>query len=251
MKRLEGKVAIVTGGSRGIGFAIVERFLEDGAKVAIVGSREETARAAEKKILEKDPNAEVLAVWARAQDENEIKDVFKKVMEKWGSVDILVNNAGISKTKAIEEMTDEDFTSVMDINVNAVFRYSKEAVKVMIENEIAGSIINTSSMVAINGSGNQSAYTASKAAVNGLTKSLARELGKHGIRVNAVAPGVVGTDLVAENVTDEMLAGLQAVTALGRYAEPDEIVGAYSYLASDDASFTTGTIIDVNGGIVV
>ena len=182
-------------------------------------------------------------------DSNEVKNMVEQVVSKWGYIDILVNNAGITATKSILEMTDEDFTSMMDINVTGVFKCTREVAKIM--KERGGSIINTGSMVGIYGGKMQCAYGASKFAVHGFTKSCSKELGMYNIRVNAVAPGVVGTDMVAESVSEQMLQGLKHMTPLGRMADPKELAGAYVYLASDDASFTTGTIIQVDGGIVM
>ena len=247
--KLKDKVAIVTGGSRGIGFAIVESFVKEGCKVAICGSRLETAQKAEDKILELYPDSEVLAIGVKVTDTDEVKEMVKQVVDKWGYIDILVNNAGVTSSKAIIDMTDEDFESVMDINVTGVFKCTREVAKVM--KQQGGSIINTGSLVGVYGGKMQSAYGASKFAVHGLTKSCAKELGMYNIRVNAVAPGVVGTDMVAEHVTEQMLQGLKMMTPLGRMAEPKELAGAYVYLASDDSSFTTGAILQVDGGIVI
>ena len=247
--RLKGKVAIVTGGSRGIGFAIVESFVREGAKVAICGSRIETAQKAVDDILAKYKDAEVMPIGVKVTDSNEVINMVDQVVNKWGYIDILVNNAGVTATKALIDMTDEDFDSVMDVNVRGVFKCTREVVKVM--QKRGGSIINTSSLVGTYGGKMQSAYGTSKFAVNGFTKSCAKELGMYNIRVNAVAPGVVGTDMVAENVSEQMLEGLKRMTPLGRMAQPEELAGAYVYLASDEASFTTGAIIQVDGGIVL
>ena len=172
------------------------------------------------------------------------------VMERWGRVDILVNNAGVTSTKQIFDMTDEDFDAVLRINLSGPFRCIRAVAGIM-RRQRGGSIINTSSMVGTYVGKMQTDYSYSKFGVNGLTKSCAKELGPYGIRVNAVAPGVVGTDMVAQSVDDRMLAALQSLTPLGRMATPDELAGAYVYLASDDASFTTGTILHVDGGIVM
>lgn len=254
MGLLDQKVAVVTGGARGIGFAVVERYIEEGAKVAICGSRLETAQAALDKIMEKYPEAEAMAIGAQMTSTEEIRAMFQAVLDKWGKLDILVNNAGISITKPILDMEDEDFTGLMDINVNGIFRCTREAAKIM--KDRGGCIINTSSLVSRNGSANQCAYTASKFAVNGLTRSNARELGKYGIRVNAVAPGVVMTDMAKEAVLarpdgKQMMDGILQKTALGRTAVPDDLAGAFVYLASDAASFVTGAIIHVDGGIIM
>ncbi len=247
--KLQGKVAIVTGGSRGIGFAIVESFVKEGAKVSICGSCLETAQKAVDNILLNYPNADVMPVGVNVRDTEEVKKMVEQVVEKWGCIDILVNNAGIVATKALIEMTDEDFTSIMDVNVTGIFKCTREVVKIM--KERGGSIINTSSLVGTYGGKMQSAYGTSKFAVNGFTKSCAKELGIYNIRVNAVAPGVVETDMVAENVSEQMLQGLKQMTPLGKMAQPEELAGVYVYLASDDASFTTGAIFQVDGGLVL
>ena len=247
--RLKDKVAIVTGGSRGIGYAIVEKYIQEGAKVAICGSRKSSAEKALKTLQDKYEDAQMLAVAANMGSSEEINQMFDDVVNEWGYVDILVNNAGVSITKEVEEMDDEDFENVMNINVNGVFKCTRAAVNVM--KEKGGSIINTSSLVSKNGSAKQSAYTASKFAVNGLTRSFARELGKYKIRVNAIAPGSVATDMVKENVSDQMAKYMAGVTALERMAEPDEIAGAYVHLGSDESSYTTGSILHIDGGIVL
>lgn len=248
MKKLENKRALVIGGSRGIGFAISDRFLEDGAVVAVCGTRAETAEEAVKKLKAKHPGGKVTAVHADIRSTEEVRAMFREALNFLGGLDILVNNAGITSAAPLEQTTDESFLTMMDINVNGMFRCTREAVQYMKEN--GGSIINTSSMISDNGGANQCGYTASKFAVNGLTRSFARELGKYKIRVNAVAPGVVETDMVRESVTDQMKAYLQKVTALERTAAPAELAGAFAWLASDDASFATGAIIRVDGGIV-
>lgn len=247
--RLEGKVAIVTGASRGIGFAVAEAFAREGAKVAVCGSKLETAQKGVDKILQKYPNAELLPIGVSMTNSEEISQMVETCVKHFGTVDTLVCNAGITRTKAIMDMTDDDFDSVIHINLGGAFKCIREVAKVM--KEKGGSIINTSSMIGTYGGAMQSAYATSKFAINGLTKSAAKELGSYNIRVNAVAPGVVGTDMVTEAVSDEMLQGLKSMTPLGRMADPTELAGAYVYLASDESSFTTGAIIAVDGGIVM
>ena len=247
--KLKEKVAIVTGGSRGIGLAIVEGFVKEGAKVAICGSRIETAQKAVEQILSTYPDADVMPIGVKITDTEEVKNMVEQVVTKWGYIDILVNNAGITATKSVTDMTDDDFNTMMDVNVTGVFKCTREVAKIM--KEKGGSIINTGSLVGLYGSKFQTAYSASKFAVHGFTKACAKELGMYNIRVNAVAPGVVGTDMVSESVSEQMLQGLKSMTPLGRMAEPKELAGVYVYLASEDASFTTGTIISVDGGIVL
>lgn len=248
--RLENKVAIITGASRGIGFAIAEAFVREGAKVAVCGSRLSSAEKAVSILREKYPQAEMLPIGVNVNDTEEIKSMVSAVVDKWGRVDVLVNNAGVTSTKSILEMTDEDFTSVIDINLVGPFKIIREVAKVMRDNG-GGSIINTSSMVGSYGGKMQTAYSSSKFGINGLTKSCAKELGQYNIRVNAVAPGAVATDMAKEFTSDKMRQFLAMMTPLGRMAEPDELAGAYVYLASDEATFTTGTIVNVDGGIVM
>ena len=246
---LEGKVAIVTGASRGIGFAVAKAYACEGARVAVCGSREETAQKAVQELQKLCPGAQLLPVGVDVSDGEAIRAMVARVVERWGKIDILVNNAGVTGAKPIFDMTDEDFESMIDINLTGPFKCTREVAKVM--KQTGGCIINTSSLVGTYASRMQTAYVASKFGINGLTKACARELGPYGIRVNAVAPGVVQTDMVAQSVDGQMLAALKGMTPLGRVAQPDELAGAYVYLASDAASFTTGAILAVDGGIVM
>ncbi len=248
--RLEGKVAIVTGSSRGIGFSIADSFVREGAKVLICGSRQESADKAVAMLKGSYPDADILGLGFDVNDTDEIKRMVDTVVSRWGRIDVLVNNAGVTSTKSILEMTDEDFTSVIDINLVGPFKMIREVAKVMKENG-GGSIVNTSSMVGTYGGRMQTAYSSSKFGINGLTKSCAKELGQFGIRVNAVAPGAVATDMAKQFTDERSRQMLTMLTPLGRMAEPDELAGAYVYLASDESSFTTGTIINVDGGIVM
>ncbi|NCB33408.1 MAG: SDR family oxidoreductase [Erysipelotrichia bacterium] len=247
--RLENKVAIVTGASRGIGYSIAEQFVKEGAKVVLCGSRQESAEKAVGKLKEQYPNAEIMPAGVDVTDSISIANLVSEVNDKYGYIDILVNNAGVTSAKQIFEMSDEDFDSVIRINLAGPFKFIREVSKIMKEH--GGSIINTSSMVGTYGGRMQSAYSSSKFGINGLTKSCAKELGQYGIRVNAVAPGVVATDMMKNSVNDQMLEGLKKVTPMQRIADPSELAGAYVYLASDEASFTTGTIVHVDGGIVM
>lgn len=247
---LENKVAIITGSTRGIGNSIARLFLENNAKVVICGSNEENALKAVNKMKEElnitDDN--IMGIGLNMKDTSTIKDSIDKVINKWNKIDILVNNAGITSNVSLLDSTDEDFMEMFQINFFGVVSLTREVVKYM--KSTGGSIINTSSMVANYGARNQSAYASSKFAINGLTKSLAKELGMYNIRVNAVAPGVVATDMMSI-VTEEMKQGLLRMTPLNKMAEPQDLAGAYLYLASDLSKFTTGTIIQVDGGLVM
>lgn len=247
---LDNKVAIITGSTRGIGNSIARLFLENNAKVVICGSTEENALKAVNKMKEElnltDDN--IMGIGLNMKDTSTIKESVDKVITKWNKIDILVNNAGITSNVSLLDSTDEDFMEMFQINFFGVVSLTREVVKHMKEN--GGSIINTSSMVANYGARNQSAYASSKFAINGLTKSLAKELGMYNIRVNAVAPGVVATNMMSI-VTEEMKQGLLRMTPLNKMAEPTDLAGAYLYLASDLSKFTTGTIIQVDGGLVM
>lgn len=246
MGLLEGKVAIVTGGTRGIGFGIVEKFLEEGAKVALFGSRQETVDAALEKIKKKDPNAAVMGLHPALDDPNAIADAFKQVTDTFGGLDILANNAGTDSRTKLVDYTLEEFRKVMDLNVEATFICSQAAARIMIAQGKGGSIINTSSMVSLYGQPSGCAYPTSKFAVNGMTKSLARELAAHKIRVNAVAPGVTHTDMV-DALPKEVIEPLIKTIPLGRMGEPEDIANAFAFLASDMASYVSGVVLSVDG----
>ena len=247
---LENKVAIITGSTRGIGNSIARLFLENKAKVVICGSTLENALKAVNKLKEElnlsDDN--IMGIGLNMKDSSSIKEAVNNVINKWNKIDVLVNNAGITSNVSLLDSTDEDFMEMFQINFFGVVSLTREVVKHM--KETGGSIINTSSMVANYGARNQSAYASSKFAINGLTKSLAKELGMYNIRVNAVAPGVVATDMMSI-VTEEMKQGLLRMTPLNKMADPTDLAGAYLYLASDLSKFTTGTIIQVDGGLVM
>lgn len=241
---LENKVAIITGATRGIGFATAKLFLENHAKVVILGSKQESVEKALAQ-LEGTYKDQVLGFYPNLMKEEEVRKVFEETERVFGKIDILVNNAGVSSSTPIENYEFSDFEKIMDLNVNAMFLCSKIATEYM--RKIGGGVIlNTSSMVSIYGQPSGSAYPTSKFAVNGLTKSLARELGKDHIRVNAVAPGVIRTDMVA-SLPKEMLAPVVAQIPLGRMGEPEDIANAFVFLASDKASFITGAILSVDG----
>lgn len=278
------RAVIVTGGTRGIGLATARAFLEKGARVIIFGSREETVQKAleslgdEKDALERAEHAkglktrargsEIAGYWPKLTDFIEVESVVQEIRRKFGRIDVLVNNAGVAANQKLEQTTSEEFQRVVDLNLQAVFNMCKAVVPVMKEQgsetaeqgpstteqgsaEFArrfdtGVILNTSSMVSIYGQPSGVAYPASKAAINGLTKSLARELAPFGIRVNAVAPGVINTDMVA-NLPDEMIEPLIKSIPLGRMGESEDIANAFLFLASELASYITGVVLQVDG----
>lgn len=246
---LDGKVAIVTGGTRGIGYAIVQKFLEAGARVALFGSRQETVDKALDQIREGKEEAEVMGLFPALENYQEVAEAMETVRNQFGRLDILVNNAGISARETLYDYRPEDFEKIIQLNVNGVFHCTKAAAPIM-KNQGGGSVINMSSMVSIYGQPAGCGYPASKYAVNGLTKSLARELGQDQIRVNAVAPGVTRTDMVAA-LPKEMVQKISGAIPLGRIGEPEEVADAVLFLASDLAAYVTGTVLSVDGATQV
>ena len=240
---LTGKTAIVTGGTRGIGLAIVKKYLENGANVAVAGSRKESVDKALAQLSEYE--GRVMGIWPDLCSPEEAAAAFASVKEEFGSLDILANNSGLSSRTSLYDYTVEEFSKVMDLNVKAVFVCSQAAARIMKE-QGGGVIINTSSMVSVYGQPAGCAYPTSKFAVNGLTRSLARELAKDHIRVNAVAPGVTKTEMV-DALPKELVDRISAGIPLGRVGEPLDIANAYLYLASDLASYVTGDILHVDG----
>ncbi len=242
---LPGKVAIVTGGTRGIGFAVVRTFLNNGATVVLFGSKEESVQKALTKLKQENPNYQVIGMHPDITDMRAVERAFADIKSRFGKIDILVNNAGISASDSLYNYEEEEFDKIIDLNLKAVFNCSKVGAKYMKENG-GGVILNTSSMVSIYGQAAGCGYPASKFAVNGLTKSLARELGRDHIRVNAVAPGVIHTDMV-DSLPEEMIKPIIASIPIGRMGEPEDVANAFLFLASDLASFITGAILSVDG----
>lgn len=245
MKPFEGQVAVVTGGSRGIGFAIVKEFLTDGAKVVLFASRQETADKAIAQLKEEVPGCEVEAMWPKLTDAEAVKSAMEQIHTQFGRIDILVNNAGTSDATPFDQYTSDIFQKVMDLNVTAMYNATRAVVPYM-EEQQKGVIINISSMVSITGQPSGVAYPTSKFAVNGFTVSLARELGPKGIRVDAVAPGIINTDMMRA-VPKSVIEPLIARIPLRRLGEAEDIANAVCFLASDKASYITGAILSVDG----
>lgn len=244
---LKDKVCVVTGGTRGIGKAIVEEFLNEGATVIFFGSREETvAKALEEYKKEYD---KVEGAWPNLMDGESIKAEIERIVKKYGRIDVLANNAGVADDVSVYDYDVDKFAKIMDLNVKGVFNAIVATIPHMKE-QGGGSIISTSSMVSKYGQTRGVGYPASKFAVNGLTISLARELGPDGIRVNAVAPGITNTDMM-KNVPKEMIEPLIQNIPLRRIGEPEDIAKAYSFLASDKASYISGTVLNVDGAMLV
>ena len=241
---LSKKVAIVTGGTRGIGLEIVRTFLENGAKVVLFGSRKESVDNALTELKKENPNYDVRGYYPNLVNENEIKEIFESVKNEYGHIDILVNNAGISSSTKIADFTEEEYDRISDLNIKSVFVCSKIAASYLEKSK--GVILNTSSMVSIYGQKSGVMYPASKFAVNGITKSLALELAPKGIRVNAVAPGIIETDMV-KKLPKEMIEPLIKSIPLGRIGIPKDVANAFLFLASDMASYVTGIVLSVDG----
>ena len=243
--RLKNKIAVVTGGSRGIGYATVKAFLREGATVVLTASRQETAEKAVQQIRQEYPDKTVEGIWPNLGNLESVKKAFAAIVEKYGRIDILVNNAGMSESTPITDYTDALFDKVMNLNVYGAFDCTKVAVEYMIAQR-QGVILNTSSVVSKYGQPSGVAYPMSKFAVNGLTISLARELGPKGIRVNAVAPGITETDMM-KAVPEEVISPLIAKIPLRRLGQPEDIANAFVFLASDEASYITGVVLNVDG----
>lgn len=241
---LKGKVAVVTGGTRGIGFATVKKFLENEAKVVLLGSKQETVEKAIKELKQINSSYEVIGFYPNLSSKEEMDEVFKKVKEIYGHIDILINNAGISSKTKIEDYTDEEYEKITNLNIKSVFNCSKEIIPYL--KETKGVILNTSSMVSIYGQPSGVMYPTTKFAVNGITKSLARELAPYGIRVNAVAPGIINTDMVAK-LPKEIIEPLIKTIPFGRIGEPEDIANAFLFLSSNLSSYITGVILSVDG----
>ena len=241
---LKGKVAVVTGGTRGIGFATVKKFLENEAKVVLLGSKQETVEKAIKELKQINSSYEVIGFYPDLSIKEDMDEVFKKVKEIYGHIDILINNAGISSKTKIEDYTDEEYEKITNLNIKSVFNCSKEIIPYL--KETKGVILNTSSMVSIYGQPSGVMYPTTKFAVNGITKSLARELAPYGIRVNAVAPGIINTDMVAK-LPKEMIEPLIKTIPFGRIGEPEDIANAFLFLSSNLSSYITGVVLSVDG----
>lgn len=245
VSRLTGRVAIVTGASRGIGAAIARRLAGDGAIVIVTYARQEEAAVAIARDIES-LGGEAEPVRADMADLKAVRALFGASMANYGRVDILVNNAGVAEFVPIDKIDAEHYTRIFDVNVRGPMFAMQEAAKVMAS---PGRIINVSSGAAQAAPPGASVYAASKAALETLTRSLAGELGAKGITVNAVSPGITETDMLAENIPAAVQQRMVANTALGRLGTPDDIADAVAFLASDEARWITGQVIGVNGGL--
>ena len=245
---LTDKTAVVTGGSRGIGRAIAVALAAEGAKVAVIYAG--NAAAAEETLsLIKEQGGEAVAMQCDVADDAAVSDMINAVKEQFVSVDILVNNAGITRDGLLMRMKEGDWQAVLDTNLTGVFHCTKAVTKLMMKQR-SGAIINITSVVGQTGNAGQANYAAAKAGMIGFTKSVAKELASRGIRVNAVAPGCIDTDMTAvlsDAVKEDMLKSIP----LGRVAQPEEVAKAVVFLASDNASYITGQVLNVDGGMVM
>jgi 3-oxoacyl-[acyl-carrier protein] reductase len=249
-KRFEGRVAFVTGGSRGIGKAIVERFAEEGAKVAFIDLNEEALNATANELREK--GYEVYAKVASVTDREQVETTVKEIVDQFGSIDILVNNAGVIRDNLLFKMTDDDWETVMNVHLKGAFYCARAVQKYMVEKRY-GRIINISSTSALGNRG-QANYAAAKAGIQGFTKTLAIELGKFGITTNAVAPGFIETDMTRATAQrlgisfEELIQASVEKIPVGRSGKPEDVAQAVAFFADEKSSFINGQVLYVAGG---
>ncbi|SES82166.1 3-oxoacyl-[acyl-carrier-protein] reductase [Natronincola peptidivorans] len=245
--RLKNKVAVVTGSARGIGKSIAEKYAAEGARIVLV---DRSLEDVEKTIKEmKESYSEVYGYGMDVTDRSQVQQVFERIAKELGTVDILVNNAGITADAQMYKMTGEQWDNVINVNLTGVFNCSKEAVKIMREKEY-GKIINISSVVGLYGNFGQVNYAATKSGVIGMTKTMAKELGRKNVNVNAVCPGFIATEMT-EKMPEKVLTMMKEKAPLNRLGTPEDIANACLFLASEEASFVTGTVLSVDGGIVL
>lgn len=244
MGQLDGKVAIITGAAQGIGKVTAQRFVEEGAMVYAWDINEEKGVA-----MSKELGASVVFQQVNTTSFTEVEKAVGAIVEERGRIDILINNAGITRDASLKKMTPEQWQQVIDVNLTGVFYCTKVVASQMSEQQY-GRICNASSVVGLYGNFGQTNYVATKAGLIGMTKTWARELGRKGITVNAVAPGFIATDMI-ETVPQEILDSFKTRTPLQRLGQPEDIANAYVFLSSDQASFITGTVLSVDGGLII
>ena len=245
-KKLEGKVTIITGGAQGIGRTTVEMFTNEGAKVVIWDINDDKGQAAIEEF-----KSMGLDVEFRCVDTTKfpyVDEAARNLYQKYKKIDILINNAGITRDATLLNMTLDQWQQVIDVNLTGVFNCTKAVAPFMLENKY-GRIINTSSLVGIYGNFGQTNYAATKSGVVGITKVWARELSKHGITVNAVAPGFIETETL-KTIPDKVIKSIQEKIPVGRLGKPEDIANAYLFLASDEAAYISGSVLSVDGGYV-
>lgn len=245
--KFDGKTALITGSARGIGKAIAERLASEGARIII---SDIMIDAAEKTVQEfKDKGYEAFAIKADVSNSDDVKALIKKTVAKYQTLDIMVNNAGITRDTLMIRMKESDWDLVLNINLKGAFLMTQATAIIMMKQRF-GKIVNISSVVGQTGNAGQSNYSASKAGLIGLTKSSARELASRGITVNAIAPGFIESEMT-EKLSDEVREEFMKATALKRFGKPEDIAAAVAFLVSDDASYITGQILAVNGGLLM
>ena len=245
--RLQDKVAIITGAGRGIGQATAVKFATEGAKVVVcdldADAIEETVQMC------KETRGDAFGYRADVRDPQALEQMVEVTIAKWGRVDCLVNNAGIVMDAQFKNMSEEQFDSVIDINLKGVYNCTKAVVKPMLEQE-SGVILNASSIVGLYGNFGQTNYAASKFGVIGMVKTWARELGRKGIRANAVCPGFIATSIIGK-IPEKVIKSLEEKVPLGRLGAPEEVANTFAFLASDEASYINGAVIEVSGGLTI
>ncbi len=246
MKRLENKIAIVTGGAQGIGKATAQKFTSEGAIVIVWDLDESKGNMLAEDLKTKSSKSKFMKVNVAKYDE--VENAVKEIINEFGRIDVLVNNAGILRDGQLVKMSPEQWQQVIDVNLTGVFNCTKAVAPYMIEKAF-GKIINATSVVGLYGNFGQTNYVATKAGVIGMTKVWARELGRKGINVNAIAPGFIATEMVA-SMPEKVITMMKEKTPLGRLGAPEDIANAYCFLASDEASFINGATLSVDGGVI-
>lgn len=243
---MKNKVVLVTGSSQGIGKAIALKFASLGAKIALndIAGQEDNLKKTQQEIAAIGGKAKYF--FADVSRYEEVEKMMKEISEEFGQLDVLVNNAGICQDRTLAKMTEEEWQRVININLTGVFHCSKAALPLVVSSK--GKIINVSSVVGQRGNFGQANYAAAKAGIIGFTKSLSKEVGKLGVNVNAIAPGFIATKMT-ESLPGQLTAVIKQLTSLGRFGQPEEVADAVVYLASDQASFITGTVLNVDGGL--
>jgi 3-oxoacyl-[acyl-carrier protein] reductase len=245
--KLKGKVAVITGAAQGIGYATARKFLDEGASVALVDLSADALQAARSSLKVNGEIIETFAVDVTRRDQ--LDEMVGSLRNRFGRIDVLVNNAGITQDARIQNMTEEQFDRVIDVNLKGTYNSSKAVLAPMLE-QGAGVILNASSVVGIYGNFGQTNYAASKFGVIGFVKTWARELGPKGIRCNAVCPGFIATHIL-ESIPQRVLSQLTDRVPLKRLGRPEEVANVYAFLASDEASYINGAVIEVAGGLTV
>ena len=246
--KLEGKIALVTGASRGIGRAVALKLAAEGAKVAI-NFAGNLAKAEEVKATIESNGGEAMLVQGNVADFETVNEIVKKITDAWGRIDILVNNAGITRDNLLLKMNESDFDEVIATNLKGVFNCTKAVTRLMMKQH-GGRIINMSSVVALMGNVSQANYAAAKAGIIGFTKSAAKEFASRGVTVNAIAPGFIGTDMtdvLSEKIKEEMTKNIP----MGRIGNPEDVANAVAFFASEDSAYITGQVICVDGGMAM